>query len=238
MTVEIKICGITSREDALVAVESGADAIGFIFHRQSPRYVAPAAAARIVESVAGRAATVGVFVDAPLEAVLDIVTGCRLDFVQLHGGESPEYCRRFPPSRVVKAFAPRDENDLADLDRYDVRAVLIDTHDVRRHGGTGRPSNWTVAAAIAKCRPLILAGGLGPENVADAIACVLPHAVDINSGVERSPGRKDAEKIGDLVRQVRRSDLKRNVTGIFRRGHPPAPLSAHAGFEPDGGGKP
>lgn len=217
MTIEIKICGITSPEDARVAVESGADAIGFIFHRPSPRYVSPESVKRIIESVAGEITTVGVFVNADVKTVLDTMALCRLDLIQLHGSESPDYCRHFPPSQVIKAFAPRTERDLADLDRYDVRAFLIDTHDPKQHGGTGRRSNWAIASTIAQSHPLILAGGLTPENISKAIAAVSPHAVDINSGVEQAPGRKDPEKIRNAVQRMKQHDLADGAQRIFEK---------------------
>jgi phosphoribosylanthranilate isomerase len=219
MTIEIKICGITSTEDAFAAMESGADAIGFIFHPPSPRYVSPESAKRIIESVSGNITTVGVFVNADIKTVKDTMTNCRLDLIQLHGNESPEYCRQFPSSRIIKAFAPRTEQDLADLDRYDVRAVLVDTHDPKQHGGTGRRSNWTVALLIAKSHPLILAGGLTPENISEAITAVSPHAVDINSGVERAPGKKDPGKIRNAIRKVRQHTLAGETKQIFYVNH-------------------
>ncbi len=215
MKIEIKICGISSPDDALVAVESGADALGFIFYPPSPRYVSPEVAAQIIRTVAGTVTTVGVFVNADVKTVMDTITLCRLDLIQIHGNESPEYCRQFPSSRIIKACAPRTEHDLADLDRYDVRAFLIDTHDPNQHGGTGRLSNWTVASLIAKSHPLILAGGLTPENISEAITAVSPHAVDINSGVERAPGKKDPEKIRIAIQKAQQYTLPRETKRIY-----------------------
>jgi phosphoribosylanthranilate isomerase len=217
MTIEVKICGITTLEDARAAVDSGADAIGFIFHRPSPRYVSPESVERIIESLSADVTTVGVFVNAEATAVIDTMTRCRLDMIQLHGSESPEYCRRFPPSRIIKAVAPRTDHDPADLGRYDVQAFLIDTYDPKHHGGTGRQANWTAAAIIARSHPLILAGGLTAENLPEAIASVSPHAVDINSGVERVPGKKDRVKIKNIIRTVRQYDIAGGGKRIFCR---------------------
>jgi len=219
MTIEIKICGITSTEDALAVVESGADAVGFIFHRPSPRYVSPESAKRIIKNIFGKITTVGVFVNVDVKTVMDTMTQCRLDLIQLHGSEPPEYCRRFSPSRIIKAFSPRSEHGLNDLDRYDVRAFLVDAYDLKRCGGTGRQSNWEAASLIAKSHPLILAGGLTPENISEAITTVSPHAVDINSGVERAPGEKDPDKIRIAIQNARRHTPAEETKRIFHADH-------------------
>jgi phosphoribosylanthranilate isomerase len=213
MATEVKICGITRLEDALAAVASGADAIGFIFHRPSPRYVTPESVTGIINCIPSEVTTVGVFVNADAAEVIDIMTRCRLDMIQFHGTESPEYCRQFPPSRVVKAVSPGSDYIPADLDRYDVRAFLVDTYAPEQHGGTGRRANWQAAATLARSHPLILAGGLTAENLAEAIASVSPDAVDINSGVELAPGRKDGRKIEHCMREVRKHGIapSRNI---------------------------
>ncbi|MBN2255920.1 MAG: phosphoribosylanthranilate isomerase [Deltaproteobacteria bacterium] len=217
MTIEIKICGITTLEDARAAAESGADAIGFIFHRPSPRYVSPDSVESIIERLSIDVATVGVFVNADATAVIDTMTRCHLDLIQLHGSESPEYCRRFPSSRIIKAVAPRADYDPAELDRYDVQAFLVDTYDPKHYGGTGRHANWKAASIIARSYPLILAGGLTAENLPEAIASVSPHAVDINSGVERAPGKKDQVKIKNIIRKVRKYGTAGDGRRIFCR---------------------
>jgi phosphoribosylanthranilate isomerase len=200
---EIKICGITNREDAHLVAECGADAIGFIFYPRSPRYVAPEVAKKIIEEIPMGITTVGVFVNHEIQEVKKTAKLCDLDLIQLHGNESPEYCCQFPPSLVIKAFAPRTEDDLEKLRGYPVRAILVDTHDPLRYGGTGERSDWRLAALVKEQRPLILAGGLSIANIQEAIEFVAPHAVDISSGVEISPGKKDHQKIKAIIGLVR-----------------------------------
>ena len=216
----VKFCGITRLEDALEAAALGADALGFVFHRPSPRYIEPSRAAGIAAEVrrrfgdearpfpgpAGRGrrpALVGVFVDEDPEVILAVASRCGLDLFQLHGDEGPEDCRRLSGERVVKAFSPRDRGDLERIDLYPVRAVLVDARDGDRRGGTGRTADWDLARAVAGKRPLILAGGISPRNVAAALSAVAPAAVDVNSGVEEAPGVKDREKMAALLAAVR-----------------------------------
>jgi phosphoribosylanthranilate isomerase len=202
---EIKICGITRIEDALAAAESGADAVGFIFHEASPRYIEPGRAKRIVTALAGRIATVGVFVNCEAREVERIAGQCGIDLIQLHGDESPGDCQRFPPGRVIKAVFPRTTEGLRAFDRYTVRALLIDARDLSRYGGTGKRADWSLAAALAKRRPLILAGGLNEENICEALTAVAPQAVDINSGCEKAPGVKDHERLRRIVGMIHRA---------------------------------
>lgn len=210
---EIKICGITSLEDAFCAAEYGADAIGFNFHPRSPRYVRPERAKEIIDKIPNGITKVGVFVnDDPLK-VSDALEFCGIDLVQLHGDESPEYCRQFPASLLIKAVSPRRESDLRTLSRYPVRAILVDAHDPTCYGGTGKRSDWRLAATVREAHPLILAGGLNENNIRRAIEIVSPHAVDINSGVERSPGRKDHAKVRAIIEIVR--TIGGNNTQIF-----------------------
>ena len=147
---EIKICGITRLEDALCAVTCGADAVGFIFHKESPRYIAPEQAKAIIAQLPGEVAKVGVFVNRKTEEVERIVEGCGLDLIQLHGDESPAYCRLFPPERVIKAVSPRSPEEVRALDVYEVRALLVDARDAGRYGGTGKRADWKLAASIGK----------------------------------------------------------------------------------------
>lgn len=204
---QIKICGITNLEDALCAAESGADAVGFIFHEASPRYITPKRAREIISALPAGIATVGVFVNREAEEVAQTAEDCGLDLIQLHGDESPEYCRRFPPERVIKAVFPRTPEELRALDAYDVRAFLADFREAGRCGGTGKRADWGLAAMIAKSRPLILAGGLGIANIGEALAAVAPCAVDINSGIEKAPGIKDHDRMRQIVGMIRRSSL-------------------------------
>jgi phosphoribosylanthranilate isomerase len=200
---EIKICGITRVDDALCAAGCGADAVGFIFHPASPRYIAPERVQQIVAALPRGIATVGVFVNREAEDVARTAADCGLDLIQFHGDESPEYCRRFPPERIVKAVFPRSPEDLRALDAYEVRAFLVDARDADRYGGTGKRTDWDLAARLAKVRPLILAGGLSIDNIGEALAAVAPGAVDINSGCERSPGIKDHARMKRIIDFIR-----------------------------------
>jgi phosphoribosylanthranilate isomerase len=207
---EIKICGITRLEDAFCAAESGADAIGFIFHPASPRYIAPERAREIIAQLPGEIAKVGVFVNREADELERTAALCGLDLIQLHGDESPEYCRRFPHERVIKVVFPRTPGDLRLLEVYEVRAFLADARDAGSYGGTGKRTDWKLAAKLRESHPLILAGGLDAGNIAEALAAVSPHAVDINSGCERAPGIKDHDRM-------------RQIIGIIRGASPPGP---------------
>ncbi|MBW2650956.1 MAG: phosphoribosylanthranilate isomerase [Deltaproteobacteria bacterium] len=204
---EIKICGITNLDDALAVYESGADALGFIFYPKSPRYVSPKKAKEIIENLPREITRVGVFVNHRAEEVKEIVEFCGLDLVQLHGNETPGYCRQFSASIVIKAFSPRAEKDLQMLKDYPVRAILLDAYDPGLYGGTGKTSNWELAAKIKEMHPLILSGGLNINNIRGAVEIVSPHAVDINSGVESSPGKKDHDKVRKIIELIRQNDL-------------------------------
>lgn len=205
---EIKICGITNLDDASFAAECGADALGFNFYLKSPRYIAPERAKEIVERIPERITKVGVFVNHDALEVKKIVGFCGLNLIQLHGDESSEYCCQFPRSLLIKALFPRREADLRKLRTYPVRAILVDAYDPLRYGGTGKRSDWGIAVEVKKTHLLIIAGGLSADNIREAIEIVSPHAVDINSGVESSPGRKDPEKVKKIVEIVRRTGGK------------------------------
>ena len=201
--VQIKICGITNIEDAQAAAGAGADALGFIFHPASPRCVTPARAQAIIASLPPALCTVGVFVNLPAAEVLQIAEMCGLDFIQLHGSESREYCRRFPRERLIKALSFRSEEEFAAAADYPVRAFLVDARDPVRFGGTGRTCDWNLASRFAARHPLVLAGGLNAENLDKAMEAVRPLAVDISSGVEVSPGRKAPGRVRHFVEAVR-----------------------------------
>jgi phosphoribosylanthranilate isomerase len=194
--IRVKICGITNLEDALLAASLGAQALGFIFYPPSPRQVAPEAARNIIAQLPPLVLSVGVFVDEEAPVVRDLAARAGLDWVQLHGQESPEYCRSLG-RRVIKAFRIRDANSLRDLPDYrsSVQAFLLDTYKEGRVGGTGETFNWELAREAQKFGPIILAGGLTPENVAQAIKVAQPQAVDVASGVEAAPGKKDPVKL-------------------------------------------
>jgi len=204
---QIKICGITNIEDALAAASAGAAALGFVFHPASPRYVTPGRVREIIGSLPSAVCTVGVFVNLAAAEVLQIAEICGLDLIQLHGGETSEYCRRFPRERVIKALSFRSEEEFASMADYPVRAFLVDAHDPVRYGGTGKTCDWNLACKAAARYPLILAGGLGTENILAALEAVKPLAVDISSGVEAAPGKKDHEKIRSVIAAVKKYDL-------------------------------
>jgi phosphoribosylanthranilate isomerase len=194
--VRIKICGITNLEDALLAAELGADALGFIFYAKSPRHVDPEAARAIIAQLPPFVAAVGVFVDEASAVVEDLAAKVRLDWVQLHGQESPDYCRTLG-YKVIKAFRIQDEDSMRQLAGYQgaAQALLLDTYKKGQVGGTGEIFDWHLARKAKKYGPIILAGGLTADNVAQAIATVLPAAVDAASGTEAAPGKKDPAKL-------------------------------------------
>jgi len=219
MLTEIKICGITNVEDALHAAACGADALGFIFYAGSSRCVTPEAAARIISALPDSVARVGVFVNESPERVLAVRQTCGLNRIQLHGEETPEYCRRFPKDVLIKALSGHPDDIAFPLQDYPVGAFLLDAADGERRGGTGKETDWDLAARIAHRHPLILAGGLKETNIEKALTRVAPHAVDINSGVEASPGGKDHEKVRRIIDIVRRYDAVRPAAGrIFKPG--------------------
>jgi phosphoribosylanthranilate isomerase len=199
MSVKVKICGITSLEDARAAAEAGADALGFVFFDKSPRSISIPAAAGIMRQLPGLIVKVGVFVNAPEDLVLRAVGDCGLNLLQFHGDESPEYCVQFGVMSM-KAFRIRDANSLENLQEYATDAWLFDSYVADKLGGTGETFNWNVALEAQRLgRPIFLAGGLTPENVAQAVQHVNPYAVDVSSGVEVGPGRKDHAKVKRFI---------------------------------------
>jgi phosphoribosylanthranilate isomerase len=206
--IRVKVCGITSREDAWAAVEAGADALGFIFVKGTPRHIEPEAAAVIVAQMPPFVATVGVFIDRMPEEIDRIMIASGLSLAQLHGNESPTLCQRL---RVpfVKAIRVQGEQDLEALRTYpQARAFLLDTYVADRPGGTGRTFPWEIAAKAVRQARVILSGGLTPDNVALAVTQVRPYAVDVCSGVEASPGRKDHQKVREFIEQARKADAR------------------------------
>jgi phosphoribosylanthranilate isomerase len=197
--VFVKICGITNLEDALVAVDAGADALGFNFYTRSPRFIAPEEARLIIEQLPDAVMSVGVFVnEGEPEQVARIARLARLKAVQLHGDESPEYCRELRRERliVIKALRVGESFEPESVREYDADAILLDAFARGVRGGTGRVVDWSVARQVKQLVPrLYLAGGLSVENVAEAIAIVEPYAVDACSHLEREPGRKDAGRV-------------------------------------------
>jgi len=203
MSVRIKICGITNPDDASAAVEAGANALGFILYEASPRNISLTVAAQIIRNLPPFVARVGVFVDAPEQFVRAAIAECRFDTLQFHGNESPEFCQSFP-LKTIKAVRIRSAESLSGLSAYQTSAWLLDSFVPDKIGGTGEKFNWDVASAAKKFgRPIILAGGLTPENVARAVQQVRPFAVDVSSGVESKPGKKDHEKIRAFIAAAR-----------------------------------
>ena len=199
----IKICGMTEKYDVEKAVAAGVDAIGFIFVKESPRYITPEQARDIIRKLPPFVDAVGVFVNEEPGVVGEISQYCGLTVLQLHGQEPPEYCAMMP-RRVVKAFQVNDRLSAEFLQTYNdvVWGFLLDTYHKDRAGGTGETFDWTVIEGLNLQRPLILAGGLDEKNVAAAIKLVHPFCVDVNSGIETAPGKKDGKKIAQLVHEV------------------------------------
>lgn len=213
---EVKICGIGSLEDAMAACRFGADALGFIFYRGSPRCISPENARRIILHLPETVAKVGVFVNEEWPVVQRVFRSCSLDFIQLHGDETLESCRGLDPSLLIRAVRPEKMEDLEGLERWAPSPFLVDSGDPGRYGGTGRLSDWGLAREMAGRYPLILAGGLDPRNVTAAIHEVSPAAVDVGSGVEESVGKKDHEKIQAFIEAVRAAGGGTG-RGIFRK---------------------
>jgi phosphoribosylanthranilate isomerase len=208
--VHVKVCGITTLDDALGALEAGADALGFNFYRRSPRYVEPARAREIIERLPESILSVGVFVNEPApEDVARMAEESGVSAAQLHGDESAEFCDSLPSLRVIKALRVGEDFDPADATRYAAEAILLDAFSAKARGGTGETFDWSVARRTRELVPrLYLAGGLTPENVADAVEAVRPFAVDVCSGVENAPGRKDAARLRAFVAAARGADGK------------------------------
>ncbi len=223
--IGVKICGITNIGDAYRAAEYGADALGFIFYAKSRRMITPERAKEIIQKIPGSIGKIGVFVNQEIEVVKEIMGFCGLHLVQLHGDESPQYCGRFPRTTLIKTVSACTEEEVEKLEHYPVRAVLVDTHEPGHYGGTGKNSDWTLALKVKKKHPLILAGGLNKENIKRAIETVRPCAVDINSGVETSPGRKDPYKIREIMEIIRAMDTDETPGNLFIESHPTVSLS-------------
>jgi phosphoribosylanthranilate isomerase len=199
--VKVKICGITRVEDALAAVRLGADALGFNFWPRSKRYLPPAEARGIVRRLPAFVTAVGVFVDPTRDEVLRAAGASGVAVAQLHGDETPAFCASLPLP-VLKGVRLAGPHDLAQLAAYEVLGFLLDAPGAG-YGGSGTTCDWPLAAAVARELPVVLAGGLTPENVADAVRTVRPWAVDVASGVEAAPGVKDAERMRRFVERAK-----------------------------------
>ncbi|MEW6584117.1 MAG: phosphoribosylanthranilate isomerase [Nitrospirota bacterium] len=203
MAVRVKICGITNIDDALAAVDFGADALGFVFFRDSPRRISPEAAANISLKLPPFIVTVGVFVNEKPKYIDEIAARVRIDVVQLHGDEPPESCSFQRP--VIKALRVKTLNSLDPLIHYrdKVSAFLLDTFSPDLPGGTGQIFNWDIAVYAKQFGPIILAGGLTPSNIADAVRRVQPYGVDVSSGVESEKGIKDRRKMKAFISRAK-----------------------------------
>ncbi len=206
MSIKIKICGITNLEDAGVAVEAGADALGFVFYSPSPRCIESALAKRIIAQLPPFVIPVGVFVNLDQETIRNVFDECGLAFAQLHGEETPAFCESLGRP-VLRALRLRDRGSLLALAEYKgrmgVRGFVVDAFSTEAYGGTGQTGDWSLAREVAQAAPILLAGGLTVNNVQEAIRKVQPYGVDVSSGVEKSPGQKDHDKIRTFTQAVR-----------------------------------
>ena len=199
---QVKICGITNIDDALHAAACGADALGFVFYPGSPRFIDPDRARQIIAELPPFLTTVGLFVNEPPARIREMVEFCGLNTVQLHGDEGPDQCC-YPPCRVIKALRLKPEMDDGFFSSFPVSALLLDAYVPDQYGGTGHRCDWEKAAEIASAHRVILAGGLSPDNVAEAVQQVHPYGVDVSSGVEKKPGQKDPEKVASFIRMAK-----------------------------------
>lgn len=198
----IKICGITNVDDAMCAAELGADALGFIFYPGSKRFIEPENAALIISKLPPYVTSVGVFVNQGTDAIRSVKERTGIDVVQLHGDETAECCRSLP-YRVVKAIRLKERPDIQRIELYPVQAILFDKYSEGAYGGTGKSFEWGWLRDLNTSKKIILSGGLGPDNVVEAVKTVRPYAVDVSTGVEEAPGRKSAEKMKKFIEAVR-----------------------------------
>lgn len=199
--IRVKICGITNIEDAKCAVSCGADALGFVF-AESPREVLPTTVRDITRELPPMVQKIGVFVDTDTQTINDICEFCNLDWVQLHGSKAPKISKELKRPIII-GIRLKDSGSIADLDKYGECFLLVDSYHPQKMGGTGKVADWNLAAKVASVKPIILAGGLNPENVLEAISKVKPYAVDVSSGVETYPGKKDPDLIEKFLNKVK-----------------------------------
>lgn len=206
MAVKVKICGLTNAEDAAVAVETGVDAVGFVFHKKSPRCAETAVVKAIIRDLPPFVLPIGVFVNEDPKVVRDVMDSCGLTLAQLHGDESAAYCESLGRP-VLKAIRLRDRGSFLALAEFQgragVRGFLVDAFSPDVYGGTGQVADWSLAAEAAAVTRILLAGGLTPDNVAQAVSQVRPYGVDVSSGVEARPGKKDHAKVRAFVQAAK-----------------------------------
>jgi phosphoribosylanthranilate isomerase len=204
---KVKICGITNLKDALLSAKSGADALGFNFYERSPRYILPEKAREIIERIAPKILKVGVFVNESEEKIVKIAETAKLDAIQLHGDETPEFVDKLKKKtnlEIIKAFRVTENFRAKDVLKFKVESVLLDAYSAKEYGGTGEIFDWEIARKVGKVVPkMYLAGGLSAENIAEAIEKVQPYAVDACSLLEESKGVKNAEKVRDFIFAVK-----------------------------------
>ena len=196
--IKVKICGITNKEDALYAAGCGADALGFIFYEKSPRYIEPDNAKTIIAALPPFVTTVGVFVNKDFNDIRDITLLTGVTVVQLHGDESPSYCN-LVEGKLIKAIRVKNYSSIEGLKKYDVDVFLLDSFDKNSFGGSGLTFDWKLAEKAKQYGKIILAGGLTPDNVEEAVKKVAPYGVDVNSGVEKKPGIKNKNKVKEFI---------------------------------------
>jgi phosphoribosylanthranilate isomerase len=202
--IKIKICGITNLDDALAAAEFGADALGFNFYKKSPRAIEPQRASEIIAQLPPFIVPIGIFVNEREDRIREIAALAGLQVIQLHGDETPEFCQRFG-SRVIKAFQVKDKESLKHMSHYRVSAYLLDSYREGVRGGTGTTFDWHLAVVAKTFGRIILAGGLTPDNVAEAVKLVQPYGIDVAGGVEREKGVKDHVKLRTFITEARRA---------------------------------
>jgi phosphoribosylanthranilate isomerase len=202
LIVKVKICGLTNYEDAVAELDMGADLLGFNFYSKSPRFIPPEKASRIISRLPAFIDIAGVFVNETIEKVLEIQKLCQLDWVQLHGDEAPEFCRQFLSHsvKVMKAIRVKDQQDIKKADDYFTDAILLDAFDPEKYGGTGLTFDWNVIGHINK--RVFLAGGINPDNAAEAAELGV-YGIDVCSGIEAEPGKKDHKKMKQLFENIR-----------------------------------
>ncbi len=204
----VKICGLTNIEDTLAAIDLGADFLGFNFYAQSPRYLSYAKAKKIFDEIPPNIPKVGVFVNEAYENIIDLTQLLELDYLQFHGDESPEFCNRMGHA-WWKAIRLSSEEEIEKISSYESEWILIDAYVKGQYGGTGMKPDWDLAKRAKNLnKKIFLAGGLGPENVQLAIATLQPYAVDVASGVEAKPGKKDLKKMEDFINKAKSVHLR------------------------------
>jgi phosphoribosylanthranilate isomerase len=202
--VKVKICGITNLEDALYAVKQGADALGFVFYKKSPRYIKPEKARVIISKLPKFVKKVGVFVNARESTIKRLTRNLKLDMLQFHGDESDDFCRRFRNFKIIKAFRVRKKIHLTDLSKYNVWAYLFDTFARNKFGGTGEKFDWRLLSGLKGLKKTIfLSGGLNPQNIRKALKSFSAHWVDSSSSLEKYPGKKDFRKVKRFIRNAK-----------------------------------